>query len=99
MTRRHHVPTRTCAVCGTKAPKRELDRIVGSVNGLVSVDPTGKMPGRGAYMCRDESCDRLTLSRNRIAYALRTQISDENWTQLVASIGDSGNYRESQVSR
>ena len=89
MTRRQHVPTRTCAVCGTKAPKRELDRIVVSSNSVVSVDPTGKMPGRGAYMCRDESCDRLTLSRSRLAYALRTQISDEDWTRLIASIGES----------
>lgn len=89
MTRRRHMPTRTCAVCGTKAPKRDLDRIVASSNGGVSVDPTGKTPGRGAYMCRDESCDRLTLSRSRLGYALRTQISDEDWIQLIASIDDS----------
>ena len=90
MTRRRHVPTRTCAVCGTKAAKRELDRIVASLNGVVLMDPTGKMPGRGAYICRDESCNRLTLSRRRLAYALRTQISDENWTQLIVSIDESG---------
>ena len=86
MTRGRHVPTRSCVVCGTKAPKRELDRIVASGDRRVSVDPTGKMPGRGTYICREASCERSTLSRGRLEHTLRTEISDDNWAQLVASI-------------
>ena len=86
MTRGRHVPSRSCVVCGTKGPKRELDRIVASGDGGVSIDPTGRMPGRGTYVCRNEPCDRSTLSRGRLEYTLRTEISDDNWAQLVASI-------------
>ena len=84
--RRRHIPTRSCVVCGTKAPKRELDRIVASHEGTVSLDPTGQMPGRGTYVCKDASCDGSNLSRGRLQHALRTEISDDNWAQLAASV-------------
>jgi len=86
MTRGRHVPTRSCVVCAIRAPKRELDRIVASVDGCVWIDPTGKMRGRGTYICKNPSCDTSTLRRGRLEYTLRTEISDDNWAQLVASI-------------
>jgi predicted RNA-binding protein YlxR (DUF448 family) len=37
-------------------PKKEMTRLVKSVEGIVNIDLTGKMPGRGAYVCRDGEC-------------------------------------------
>lgn len=51
-----HIPTRTCAVCRTSRPKREMTRIVRTVDGTVIVDPTGRQPGRGTYVCSQPGC-------------------------------------------
>lgn len=49
------MPMRTCIACRAVKPKRELIRIV--KNGTeISLDRTGKMDGRGAYICDDAEC-------------------------------------------
>ncbi len=49
-------PQRMCVVCRQMKDKRELIRVVRSKDGQFSIDPGGKMPGRGAYVCNDEAC-------------------------------------------
>ena len=51
-----HVPQRTCVVCRSERGKRELVRIVRTPAGAVQVDPTGKVAGRGAYLCKARLC-------------------------------------------
>ena len=50
------IPMRMCVGCRESKPKRELIRVVRAPDGTVSMDPGGKKPGRGAYVCRQESC-------------------------------------------
>ena len=57
LPRKRHIPERTCVTCGSKKPKRELVRIASSPEGQVSVDVTGKAPGRGAYVCGADCWD------------------------------------------
>ena len=45
------VPLRKCTGCGEMKPKKELVRVVKTPEGEISLDPTGKMNGRGAYLC------------------------------------------------
>jgi predicted RNA-binding protein YlxR (DUF448 family) len=71
------VPVRTCIVCGEKAPKRELTRVVVDPDGTVRVDPTGKAPGRGAYLCGKPSCRQRVLMGERLARSLRQPVSVE----------------------
>jgi predicted RNA-binding protein YlxR (DUF448 family) len=71
------VPVRTCIVCGEKAPKRELTRVVVDPDGTVHVDPTGKAPGRGAYLCGKSSCRQRVLMGERLARSLRQPVSVE----------------------
>ena len=47
---------RMCVGCGEMKPKKELIRIVTDPEGNVSVDPTGKKAGRGAYICKSSEC-------------------------------------------
>ena len=42
------VPLRKCTGCGEMKPKKELVRVVKSPEGELSLDLTGKKPGRGA---------------------------------------------------
>ena len=51
-----HVPLRTCAVCREVRPKRELTRVVRTPEGDVRLDPTGRAPGRGTYVCSAPAC-------------------------------------------
>ena len=51
-----HLPLRTCAVCREVHPKRSMSRLVLRADGSVALDPTGKAPGRGTYLCEQASC-------------------------------------------
>jgi uncharacterized protein len=51
-----HVPTRTCAVCRTQRPKREMVRVVRTADGTVVRDDTGRQAGRGTYICQQPDC-------------------------------------------
>ena len=50
------VPRRLCVACQSVGAKRELLRIVRSPEGQVSLDPVGKKPGRGVYVCKTKEC-------------------------------------------
>ena len=78
------VAMRTCIACGLRAPKRELVRIVRAPSGVV-VDPTGKMSGRGAYLCHEEPCWQAVTKGDRLSHALRGSISAEDKQRLLAS--------------
>jgi predicted RNA-binding protein YlxR (DUF448 family) len=64
-------PQRTCVVCRSTTAKRTLHRIVRSPSGAVSYDPTGKAPGRGAYLCGQPACLETALKRHSIQRALK----------------------------
>ena len=49
-------PLRQCTGCGEMRPKRELVRVVKTPEGNVMLDRSGKLNGRGAYICRDAQC-------------------------------------------
>lgn len=49
------VPERMCVACRQMKPKTELLRIVNTADGVV-VDMTGKLNGRGVYLCRCKDC-------------------------------------------
>ena len=50
------IPLRTCIACREEMPKREMLRIVKNAEGEIRLDFSGKLPGRGAYICDKESC-------------------------------------------
>ncbi|MEI3012559.1 MAG: YlxR family protein [Sutterella seckii] len=50
------IPARQCIGCMTSRPKKELVRVVRAPSGEISIDPVGKKPGRGAYLCPDAAC-------------------------------------------
>ncbi len=64
-------PRRTCVVCRTTADKRALHRLVRSPDGVVRYDPSGKAPGRGAYLCGDPACTARAVKRRSVQRALK----------------------------
>jgi len=71
------VPTRTCVACRRARPKREMVRVVRTPAGEVKVDPTGKLSGRGAYVCPELDCVDVGVREQRLQHALEVQIPEE----------------------
>lgn len=70
-------PVRMCAGCGEHKQKRELVRVVKSPQGEISLDLTGKKPGRGAYICPALSCLQQARKARRLEKAFSCRIPDE----------------------
>lgn len=77
-----HQPTRTCIACRTARTKRELVRVVRGLDGTVSVDPTGKARGRGAYLCARRGCWERALQSRALNRALKTTLDEETTRAL-----------------
>ncbi len=84
MTRRKHIPHRTCVVCRTVDAKRTLTRLVRTPDAGVQIDPTGKLSGRGAYLCDDPACWRRAARDDALGRALRTRLTDEERAMIAA---------------
>jgi hypothetical protein len=77
------IPQRTCVACRRVQAKRELIRLVRTSDGSIEVDTTGKRVGRGTYLCRSWECWESGLKGNRLEYALRTSLTQDNLEQLI----------------
>jgi uncharacterized protein len=82
--RRKHVPLRTCIACRMNRGKRELVRVVRTPESGVQIDATGKMAGRGAYVCRARHCWSQALGGRKLDAALKTTLTSEERAALEA---------------
>lgn len=76
------VPLRKCVATGEQLPKKELIRIVKNKEGEVSVDPTGKKNGRGAYLKRSLDTIELAKKKKILNRVLDTEIPEEIYEEL-----------------
>ncbi|HEY8209213.1 MAG TPA: YlxR family protein [Myxococcaceae bacterium] len=76
-------PERTCVGCGKKAPRQELRRLVVNEVGEVAVDPKGRAPGRGAYLC-GAGCLRAAAKRKAFGRAFRGSARQVDLEKLAA---------------
>ena len=76
-------PTRMCVVCRQMKPKTELIRAVVNKETLeVCLDKTGKMSGRGAYICKNEQCLQDAKKKKSLERALDIKISDDFYEDI-----------------
>jgi hypothetical protein len=59
--------------------------VVRTPDGAVAVDLTGKLNGRGAYLCPDDACWTLAERRHAVERALSVRIEPQTWQNLLAS--------------
>ena len=71
------IPLRKSVVSGEMKPKKEMIRITRSKEGEVSIDPTGKMPGRGAYVSLEPAEVQQAWDKKILDRALETTLTDE----------------------
>ncbi len=80
------IPQRKCVGCGEMKSKKELIRIVRSPEGDISLDPTGKKAGRGAYICPDKECITKAYKGHRLEKALEKQVNDSVYKKLLEEL-------------
>ena len=81
-------PTRKCTSCGEHFPKTQLFRVVRSPEGEIALDKTGKMSGRGAYICKNPQCFKKARKSNRIASMLDCAIPEEIYDEMQKRIAE-----------
>ncbi|WP_043933320.1 RNase P modulator RnpM [Bacillus sp. EB01] len=86
MNKMKKVPMRKCVATGEMKSKKELVRIVRSKEGEVSIDPTGKKSGRGAYLSLDREAILLAQKKNILANHLQTSIDPALYKELLGLI-------------
>jgi predicted RNA-binding protein YlxR (DUF448 family) len=80
------VPMRQCVGCGASKPKKQLVRIVRNSAGEVSLDPVGKKPGRGAYLCPDPVCLAKAQKKKALARVFGQEVPPEVYEALQAQL-------------
>lgn len=81
------LPSRTCIGCNTQKTKKEFIRIVKNAYGEVSLDKTGKLPGRGAYICDNPECLEKAIRSKKLERCFKTKIEEATYEELKNTIG------------
>ena len=77
-------------MCRDRSNKRSLTRIVRQPDGLVAIDPTGRLNGRGTYVCDKQERRSRAANTDALAKALNAEISDELREEIrQLSVGES----------
>lgn len=76
------IPQRTCMGCKVKKGKKELIRVVRNKEGILAIDKTGKMQGRGAYLCDRIECLEKARKTKSLERALDVKIEEEVYEKL-----------------
>lgn len=76
------IPLRQCVGCREMKQKNELIRVIKTSEGEVLLDRTGRMNGRGAYICPNRTCFDLAVKSNAFNRSLKIMVSNEMYDKL-----------------
>lgn len=80
------IPMRQCVGCRERKTKRELIRVVRCTDGSVSLDFSGKLNGRGAYLCPDPQCLQKAIKSKALDRNLEVTIPEQVYARLTAEM-------------
>lgn len=82
------IPVRRCIGCMESKPKSELYRIVKTLDGKILLDKTGKLNGRGAYICCSEDCLEKAIKGKKFEREFEITIPEEIYDEIRNVIGN-----------
>ena len=82
------IPMRMCTGCHEMKPKKELIRVVKTPEGEIKLDFTGKLNGRGAYICKNAECFKKAQKQNALSRAFSTPVTPEVYADLQKALTD-----------
>ena len=77
MPKTKKIPMRTCIACREMKPKADMTRVVKNADGEIFPDPTGKAPGRGAYICSEGECLKKLTGKKLLNKAFSANVDSE----------------------
>lgn len=82
------IPQRSCVGCRITRDKKDLIRVVRTPEGSIQLDPRGKLPGRGAYICPDTECLKKAIKNKSLSRALNVDPDDDLLVELSNQVVD-----------
>ena len=82
------IPQRQCMGCRERKAKKELIRVVRTPEGAVCLDFSGKLNGRGAYICPQAECLKKAQKSKALERSLEVPIPDEVYDRLAGEMED-----------
>ena len=76
------IPQRQCMGCRERRAKREMIRVVRTPEGNVNLDFSGKMNGRGAYLCPNPECLKKAIRSKALDRSLEVEIPEDVYARL-----------------
>ena len=83
------IPMRQCMGCRERKTKKEMIRVVRCTDGAVQLDFSGKLNGRGAYICPNSECLKRAIKSKALDRSLEVTIPQEVYDRLTAEMEDS----------
>ena len=77
------IPQRQCMGCRERKDKKAMLRVVRGTDGVVALDFSGKLNGRGAYVCPDPECLKKAQKSKALERCLETEIPQEVYDRMV----------------
>ncbi len=81
------IPMRMCVACREMRAKKDLMRVVKTAEGELRLDTTGKLNGRGAYLCRSAECLKKAVKTRALERALEAPTNEALLAALESEIG------------
>ncbi len=78
------IPMRTCISCKQCKPKKDLIRIVKNNDDFL-LDKSGKLNGRGAYICNNRECIEKLIKNKLLNKTFKQNISQDVYDKIKES--------------
>ena len=82
MPKQNKTPLSTCVACPPQNTKNQMLRIVKNAAGEIRLDFSGKLPGRGAYICNDEACVKKLRRYKLLHKTFSADVSEEIYARI-----------------
>ncbi|HQK92888.1 MAG TPA: YlxR family protein [Armatimonadota bacterium] len=86
MRKQRHIPQRTCVACRQTGDRHSFVRFVRRPDGTVALDPSGKEPGRGAYLCCRTECAADPRKWQKLGRSLSVSLSPTREQELEGEL-------------
>ena len=80
------VPLRKCTGCQQMMEKKELIRVVRQDENQYAIDLTGKMAGRGAYICKNIQCFEKAFKSKGLERSFKSAIPKDIYEKLKSEL-------------
>ena len=76
------IPLRKCVGCNEMKSKKEMLRVLRTTEEEIVLDTTGKMNGRGAYLCKNAECLKKAIKHKGLERSFKMEIDTNVYEKL-----------------